>query len=253
MENKPSLLYFIAATLFLLTCAQGCKKDNPFRKIFQKDNRIELEQTITSTVRPTDSLFIQFDKNWKKLVSQRAELLRPVKFLDLNQVKTPWNPLVISDCVFSPGAGANVPQVDISWVEDLNKTGDAPIRVDLALLYRGYENDTYTTVFPVESQKRFNMPLNSKLILDSAAVLIAGVALFPKLTHYSLENLVAATDNTPSVQFQKRAENLKKYHIVLEELGPGLSYKLRVCRFNGEIWQEEKHYVFSTPICTQKF
>lgn len=256
MENRLDYRYFFAVvTLLLIAGMQSCKRDNPFRNLF-KDRPIELEQGITSMVRPTDSLFLHFDKNWKKLISQRVELIRPVFMIPEQQQPKQWNPLVTSDCVFSPGAGANVPKINISWVEDIRETGDAQIRVDIALLYKAYENNSYTTVYPPESQKRFIMPQNSALIADTAAVLIAGAALFPKLTHFSQHNLDQITaPSTPQLQDRQDQTKVyyKKYDLVLEELGQGLTYTIRVCRYNGENWTEEKRHIFSTPICTQKF
>jgi hypothetical protein len=246
VENKHYLPFCITVTgLLMLSLASGCRKQTAFREIAQKDKTIDLEQTITSTVHPKDSLFIHFNRHWQKLISPKLELMHPVKSL---KQPVAWNPLVTSDCVFSPGAGKNVPKIDISWVEDIGQQDDASIRVDLSILYHGYERNSYTTIYPLENQKRFNLPANSALVKDSAAVLLTGIALFPKLTHFSNEKLAVKPD-----QLKLRTGNLKNYHLVLEELGAGLAYNIRVCRYNGETWNEEKHYVFTTPICTQKY
>lgn len=239
-------------TLFLCFCllAACVRKGQLKRDKEDLDRQIELEQTVTSNVRPKDSIFLNFEKNWVKFISREPVLLRPVNMPQKQEV---WNPLVTSDCVFSEGAGAYVPRMYLSWVEN-DQYGDKepPVRFDVTLQYQGFERNMYTTIYPMKELERFVMPGNSDYIKDTAAVMLTGAALFPKLVSLGRE-AVQAPVPTDDIKRQVPQPAMKKYNLVIEDLGGGLSYTIRMCRYNGENWVSVKQYVFSTPVCTQKF
>src|SRR4051812_45567844 len=82
----------------------------------KKDERIDLDQNVTTQTKPQDVIFSDFAKNWRKFVSQTPEIVMPVVALGQRQ-GPPWEPVVSNECVFSQDAGGLVPQVTLIWNE----------------------------------------------------------------------------------------------------------------------------------------
>jgi len=221
------------------------------------DDEIDLDQEVTIREKPTDSLFANFTKFWPTQVSSLPELTLPVIPLDEKgddvDREEPWNPRVSSACVFSEEAGIVVPEVTLTWAEPVRSERPAR-RSDLTVHYQGFQKNLYTTFYPLEPLNRFNIPGNSEFLNDTAAILLTGTTLFPKVRAYdislALTNQSGATseavDDTPSTEYEI-------YSVTLRDLSPGLSYTIRLCELTGESWDETKSFVFTTPICKNKF
>lgn len=236
-----SLSIVFSVCLTVTACQNKIKRE--------REEEINLEQEVTNRQIPRDSIFFQFEKNWKKFISPLPELTRPV-FVEQQEVPT-WQPLVITDCVYSQEAGGAVPQVELTWQEPVAQN---TVRFDIALQSQGFERNYYSSVFPVERLKRFSLPLRSELVRDTAALLLTGPAMFPKIVQFSRTAIrVAGTDTLgqPQVRNAKGANAAAREEVKLRivELGAGLSYKIRKCTFNKESWNATQEVIFNTPIC----
>jgi hypothetical protein len=121
-----------------------------------------------------------------------------------------------------------------------------PVRFDIALHFQGFEKNYYTTVFPVENLKRFNIPANSQFLLDTAAVLLTGPAMLPKVIDFHQETIQMPSQPT----LKKQGESvMMKQSLRIIDMGPGLSYRIRLCTFNKESWTPTREVIFTTPIC----
>ncbi len=187
-----------------------------------------------------DSLHLNFNEHWKSLISTQKELGKPFV---VSSALTEWQPQLSSDCVFSTEAGAKVPRVVISWVEKGKNRQDAPHRIDISTLYQAFEQNRYSSVYPVKGQQRFMLPPNSALIQDTAAVLQAGIALFPKLESWRISDLPDTA----------AGETVQQHHLIVEDLAQGRSYTIRICRYTNETWSVINQYVFNTQTCVQRF
>src|SRR6266540_7103346 len=79
---------------------------------------VSLDQNVTDEKKPKDPIFIDFQNNWRKFISPRAELALPVIPLKKEeQPRVVFEPVITSECVFSQDAGGYVPQVTLMWVE----------------------------------------------------------------------------------------------------------------------------------------
>lgn len=207
-------------------------------------DKIDLDQDVTHRLRPQDSIFINFEKNWSKFITQKAELRLPVRTPEEKEI---WEPVIIADCVFSPDAGDAVAQVELSWQEPMI---EQPVRFDLTLHYQGFDRNYYTTIYPVEVEERFNIPSNSQFIRDTASVLLTGPPMFPKVIAFNTEP-VQIQDQ--SQQQDKSEQEIRSYTLRLRDMGPGLSYRIRMCTFNQEVWMPTRETIFTTPICPLDF
>ena len=229
------------------------------------ENAVDFEQGITTDIQPVDAIFADFEGNWRQFISPREELTLDVVTED---PEVPWKPLVYSECVFSEGAGANVPLMTLTWVEPAPITDKTPVRFDLTPHYLGFERESYSTIFPVVAQQRFNLPMNSALASDPEAVLLTGPGIFPKLVDFNQVVLTGrggpvtaapALDTTgptpPGVSTDDAAAARAgvQYTIKLQDLNPGLAYKFRKCDLVESAWRSDQTVTFSTPVCTQKF
>src|SRR5262245_32476350 len=62
---------------------------------------------------PKDKIFIDFAKNWRQVISESPELALPVISREKPPAQ-PWQPRMLTQCVFSDDAGGLVPQVTLS-------------------------------------------------------------------------------------------------------------------------------------------
>jgi hypothetical protein len=138
----------------------------------------------------------------------------------------------------------------VSWQEAAGQepTAQKPLRFDIALQSEGFQRNYYTTVFPVERLKRFNIPVQSEFMRDTAAVLLIGPPLFPKVTDFRElpTNQQTADTNNPTSPVTRKISN-KVLRLV--DLGPGLSYRMRMCTYDGKSWRPTQEVIFNTPIC----
>ena len=219
----------------------SCRNSN---KIGDKD-KINLDQSVTSTGRFQDSVFLHFEKNWTKFINRSPELIKIV--LPRDTVYTArWEPVIKSDCEFNAQSQINVPVVEISWNE---VAVQAPMRFDIALQYQGFEKNYYTTVYPIEKTNRFNIHLQSQFLQDTAAVLLAGPPLFPKVEAFTVQDLPAAAAQIETPNKSTLVQSTLK----LTDLGPGLSYRLRKCVLVNDRWSPSREIIFNIPVCPVDF
>jgi hypothetical protein len=220
-----------------------------------RENVINLNQNVTTDTKPQDAIFLDFQNNWRKFISPSTEFTLPVVPINEKQ-KTAWDPIVLSECVYSTDAGSYVPQVTLIWNGPASQTPPSPInreeqgatesskiRFDLTVQYKGFEKNYYTTALPTEKLKRFNLPSNSELVSHPEAVLLTGPGLFPKLMDFRTE-VVKERDTNRDVE---------KQTLVLRDLSPGLTYTIRLCVRGDKQWTEDREFVFLTPVCPKGF
>lgn len=200
--------------------------------------RIDLSQGVTTNPRAEDKAFKNFKDNWRQFIIASPELALPVV---RSTHKEPWQPQVLAECVSSPDAGGIVPQVTLSW----NEMGpeNPPTRFDLALHHNGFIRNYYSSALGTGRLQRFMLPSNNALAKDVEAVLLTGPGLFPKLMDFRTETL---QDRDTKRQFRKET-------LVLRDLGPGLTYTIRMSRRARNGWEEEKQFAFLTPVCPNSF
>ena len=213
-------------------------------------------------IKPTDPIFIDFERNWRQLISSAPELALPV-VRPPRPVEDTWDPLFVAECVFSPDAGRPMPQVTLTWNDPIRSGPDviqaqrppaeatAPaqaaqterLRLDLALHFDGFGRNYYSSALSTAAAQRFNLPSNSGLVQDTAAVMTTGAGLFPKLMSFRAE---ALQDRDSPQQFVRRT-------LVLRDLREALTYRIRLSNFVQDAWNEDRQYVFLTPICPNSF
>lgn len=238
--------------------------------------RLAEEAEFEKARRPTDPLFVNFEANWRERISKVPELALPVR-----RPETPpreaWEPIVISECVFSPDVGALVPQTTLTWNDPVGdqprqpglaavrtaqtmapieqtqqrppqppptaQTPQSPqspaLRVDLAVHYEGFSRNYYSTALSTAARERFSLPSNSGLVADSPAVLSTGPALFPRLMDFRAE----------MIQDRDSGRQLRRQNIVLRDLSEGMTYQIRLSAPGQDAWSEIRHYTFLTPVC----
>jgi hypothetical protein len=67
--------------------------------------------------------------------------------------------------------------------------------------------------------------------------------LFPKLMDY----------RTETIQDRDTRREIKKHTVVLRDLSPGLSYTIRLSALGDNRWNEQREFVFLTPVCPKNF
>jgi len=218
-------------SLFFLYLLAAC---HPGRN--NGEGQIDLDQQVTNETHPRDTVFRNFNQNWKKFISTQAELDKAV---DTSQQPMGWEPEIRVDCQYSRAAGGIIPLVQVSWT---SAQADTNVRMDIALLYRGFQNNYYSTVFPLTPNRRFALALHSNYLKDSAAVLLTGPSLFPKVVDFRLRE---ADTSAKAVQ----GPALRQHTLLLTDVGPGLTYRLRMCMLHEGSWQTSREMLFSAPIC----
>ena len=232
--------------LILFVMALGaCNHKN---NVADKD-KLDLSQNVSNTGRFQDTAFRQFEKTWTKFINRSPELVKEVMPINVQDVKTRWEPVITSDCEYLPEAQVNVPVVEITWNEVASQT---PQRLDIALQYQGFEKNYYTTVFPIENSKRFNIHLQSQFLRDTAAVLLAGPPLFPKIQRFAALNLPATANTGQVIEGQNPAVMIKST-LRLTDLGPGLSYRIRRCTLVDDRWMPTQEVIFNIPVCPMDY
>jgi hypothetical protein len=224
-----------------------------------------LDQDVTKEPKPKDAIFIDFQNNWRKFISQTPELALPVIPIKEGEQKVAWEPLILSRCVFSADAGGFVPQMTLVWnetpaappstpgiaqVKQVEQQASAPptiepgkTRFDLAVHFQGFEKNQFTSAIASDKDKRFNLPSNSNLVANPDALLLTGPSLFPKVLDFHTE-MVTDRDNN---------REIPKNTLVLRDFSPGLTYTLRMSTLGQNQWLENKQVVFSTPVCPKDF
>jgi hypothetical protein len=229
----------LAAAILLLSCRHN-------RRLHKTD--VDMEQNATLERFPLDSVFLHFEKTWKKFIDTSAELQKPI----LERETVVWAPHVRSDCQYSAALGHNIPVVQLIWNEPppagmgaepsvaakaVRTADESNLRFDMSLMYKGFERNYYTTAFPVKVKQRFNIPVRSAFTQDSAAVTLMGPSGLPQVS--DLKQIIVKIHDTTLVQKT----------LTLMELGPGASYKIRKVVLNGQNWVPSQEFVFSIPIC----
>jgi hypothetical protein len=256
----------ICAVLISVICIISITACNRGDKLTQGNkDEIDLGQDVTSNKKPEDPIFVDFEKNWRNFISQSPEFALAVIPIKDKTQKEAWQPLILAECVYSPDAAAQVPQVTLTWNEPVAPATPIPIprrveqkgeqqpeqkiqepaktRFDLTVHYEGFERNQYSTTLSTDKNKRFNLPSNSDLINQPEAVVLSGPSLFPKLMDFRTENLRERDTNR---EFVKKT-------LVLRDLSPGLTYTIRVAVLGNNQWIEEKEVVFLTPVCFKGF
>ena len=121
-------------------------------------------------------------------------------------------PIIFSECVFSPEAHGYVPLVTITWNEPVGQVVETPAalaqqrqgevhvrRFDLGLHHDPFARNFYSSAFSTDKLKRFDLPPNSALVNNPEAVLLTGPGLFPKLVatrRYGCK-IARGTSNSP--------------------------------------------------------
>ena len=242
MRTQTILKCIVLLAVFAtMGCNNKNNRDNRDKvdKDKDRDDKVNVDQKITQRFFPTDSIFIDFQRTWPKFISKSVDLIKPV----VARQQQDWRPVIISDCVMSNSAGKVVPEIEISWSEPVVQ--EKIVRFDIALQSQAFERNYYTTAYPVEVQQRFVIPGISAYVTDTAAMMLTGPALLPKVTQYS--QIAIADQQQPSIE-GGRTQMLRKT-LKIQELGFGLSYKIRMCSFNREVWLPTQEIIFTTPIC----
>jgi hypothetical protein len=207
-----------------------------------------------------DPILRDFSTNWRQLLSQAPELAYPVVVPPRPPRTPPWEPTIMTQCVFSPDAGGIVPQTTISWNEPiriddgggpnptLRQTAGAaattvPLRMDLGLYADAFARNHFSTALSPDVTRRFSLPAASGLVTDEAARNRSGAGLFPRLMTFNTETLVARDTNL----------TFNRYTIVMRDLNQGVSYSIRVSRLSGEQWSDGRLVEFLTPVCPDSF
>lgn len=252
------MFFRLISSCFILVCIASflsCGRQNASLPRAEKDG-IQLGQDVTNSLKPQDAIFVDFEHNWRKFVSASPELALTVVPIKEPAKRKTWQPIVQADCVFSPDAGGNVPQVTLTWNESPGpgptpqirsqqqaKPESSAVRFDLALHYQGFERNYYSTALSTEKLQRFNLPSNSALISNPDALLLTGPSLFPKLMDFRTEMVTEPNSNL----------QILRQTLVLRDLAHGLTYTLRMSTLGNKQWNENKEFAFSTPVCPQQF
>jgi hypothetical protein len=195
--------------------------------------------------------FGEFEKIWREqLISTAPELALPVTRRE-EPVRVPWQPRIVTECVYSGDLRTLVPQVTFTWndaasepspevASTVQRAAAAPrLRFDLALHYNAFARNYYSTALATNRNDRFKLAANSPMVNDEAAVLLTGPGLFPRLADF----------NVQPIQDRDTAQRFSHNTLVVRELSHGLSYTLRLDRPTAKGWSEDGQVVFLTPIC----
>jgi len=221
--------------------------------------RVELGQNVTVNSKPLDPVFKDFSKSWRQFISASSELALPVVGVVKREPTAP-EPIIFSECVFSPDAHGFVPQVTISWNElegqvietpalaaaqrQAESQAEPPIRrFDLGLHHDPFARNFYSSVFSTDKLKRFTLPPNSSLVNNPEAVLLTGPGLFPKLMDYKVLVLQDSETKRPFV----------KQTVIIRELSEGITSTMRVSHQVAKEWSTDQQFVFLPPVCPVSF
>jgi len=235
----------------------------------QRRRNRDIERGEGVIVKPQDVLFVNFERNWRQMVSQSPQLLLPV--VPPEKPQPAWEPLVIPECVFSSDAGRMSAQVTLVWNEAIGgviieaprvaRAGraaappspaaaqstaaaePASIRFDLGLEHNPFVRNYFSSALATDKLKRFSLPSNSALMTDTQAVLLSGPGLFPKLMDFRAQTL---TDRDTNQQFSRQ-------ELVLKDLKQGLTYTIRMSRLAQTQWGDEQQFAFLAPVCPNAF
>ena len=232
-------------------------------------DKINRDHDVTIDRKAKDPLIADIAKNWRQFITESPELTKPVYVDPKKPPREPWVPVVTPECVFSREAGGRVPQVTLTWNERMRSEvpgvpppeakpaaaggqarADQPVpaetprlRFDIALHHDGFGRNYYTAILASDKQQRFKIPSNGGLANDAQTVVQTGAVLFPRLVDFRTETFV-----DPEVRQQ-----FLQHTMVLQELGQGLTYAIRLDTPANDQWNEEKRFAFLTPTCPQGF
>jgi hypothetical protein len=232
----------------------ACNRHGGGASLSAESERIELGQNVTVPGNREDSEFKDFAKNWRRFISTSPEIAAPVVGT-VSREPAGAEPVIDSQCVFSPDAQGLVPQITISWNEPATAAApphgrteaQAPaqvsrLRFDLGLHYNAFSRNYYSTGLSTEKLQRFSLPSNSALVNNPEAVILTGPGLFPRLMNF----------NTQIVE-DRSNRRFEKQTIVLRDLNQGISYTMRVSRQAGKQWSAYRQIVFVVPVCPRSF
>lgn len=246
-----------ASILICVAAIAGCGRLDATAQRHNGD--VDLDQGVTNSFKPEDIIFKDFAGSWRQFISSSPEIALPVVVRQPARPPVPvqpWLPVELGECVFSPGAGGQVPQVTLNWndpvsggsdtadsAQEQSKSDAAKIRFDLTLHHDGFSRNYFTTALASDKLKRFNLPQNSGLVKDTDAVLLTGPGLFPVLTDFRTE---ALQERDSPRRFLRRT-------LILRDLSPGLSYAIRRSTIAQSSWDEQGQFLFLTPVCPNSF
>lgn len=245
---------FLFLLFFCMIWISACGRTEANSHRTEQDE-ISLDQKVTVKGKPQDLVFKDFEKNWRKFISNAPQFTLPVLPPKQPPPAAP-EPIITSECVYSADANGYVPQVTISW----NEPATAPIelrsrkqtqnqsevpsrRLDLGLNFNPFARNFYSSILSTDKNQRFSLPSNSALISNPETVLLTGPGLFPKLMDF----------RTQSLQDPSSHRNFDKQTAVLRDLNEGISYTMRVSRLSGQNWNADRQIVFMAPVCPNSF
>src|SRR5271167_4108850 len=191
-------------------------------------DEVRLNQNVT-TGKPQDPVFKDFDKNWRKFISNSPQLTAQIVGTPVQESRV-QEPIISSECIYSPEAQGYVSKATITWndnqpnttlfnrIRQQGQTETPMMRFDLGLVHDAFAGNFFSSALSTENGKRFSLPSDSALIKNPEALLLTGPGLFPKLLDYRAEVL---EDRNTNRQFVRQT-------VVLGELSQGLSYNMRV-------------------------
>jgi hypothetical protein len=279
-------LFSSSLILFSIVLAIGCGRAGRRSGETAKKDKIDLDQTVTTPTKPQDVIFSDFAKNWRKFVNQTPEIMLPVVPLRAEQAKQAWEPVVLSECVFSQDAGGLVPQVTLIWNEPVQVTHPEPAGQQAQPEQKSQQTVQQQKVGPPPSPNaspeasrtpggttsevagtRFDLAVHAQGFernFYSSALSVDKQKRFTLPANSALVSQEDAVLLTGPALFPKLADyrvetvrdrdtnrELGKQTLVLTDLSPGLSYTIRVSTRSGNQWTEQKEFVFLTPVCNK--
>lgn len=121
-QRVPPRLPWLLCALAVAACEQEAR-------LGSGNEDVRLDQDVTNRP-PQDPIFADFEKNWRKFVTEVPAFTLPVRRPEAPEEQPRWEPLVIAECVFSEDVGAQVPRVTLTWNEPLGDGGDVEIEPD---------------------------------------------------------------------------------------------------------------------------
>lgn len=253
--NVPMRLFFLLSLSVSLTSITGCNRTEANNRRNERDE-IDLNQNVTVRGKPQDAVFKDFEKNWRKFISNAPQLA--VAVVGTAQ-PPPVEPLITSECVFSSEAKGYVPQITISWNEPPSpitemrarlrqqtqqaQSEGASMRLDLGVNYDAFARNYYSSILSTDKLQRFSLPSNSALVNNPNTVILTGPGLFPKLMDFRTQPL---QDPATNRRFEKQT-------VVLREVSEGIAYTMRVSQLSGNNWNADRQLVFTAPVCPNSF
>jgi hypothetical protein len=194
---------------------------------------VHLDQRVTTQRVRRDAAFADFETHWQRFVSPSPDLARAVSESP-GGTQERWAPTSTAACQHSTTAGGLVPLVMLTWSDPTPGAAEAPprLRVDLAVHHRGFERALYSSAVLDDRQDRLLLPSTSGLVADPDALLLTGPVLFPTLVD---DNAVAPTPG--------------RHEIGLRDLGEGLTYAVRLSRWDAGAWIERGRTLVLVPVC----